>query len=262
MATKRVPGLSRVLAGIALLGLITAAACSSSPISPSTALSPSLSPTPSPTPTVAISPSPTARPDPAVAFEQLLDDPDLTARITILDITESTDPPGAIRRTTNGLLEFAGTSERERYEVWVEGKKVESTEFISVGSKEWKRSEAGPWTPSDASDDQPFLSKLNRIEGFQSLGVEAKGGRDLHHLRLAPGLTPDLRDWGPNDPRFSNVVVDLDFWVDDDGIPVYLLMKTTFTYTEGGESIEFERQSLKSFEAVGGTLEIQPPPGV
>ena len=86
--------------------------------------------------------------------------------------------------------------------------------------------------------------------------------RDLHHLRPAEGLTPNPRDWGPNDPRYSNIEIDLDFWVDDDGIPVIMEMRATFTYTEDGQSIKFERQSLKMFEAVGGKLEISRPAGV
>lgn len=254
MPTSRPPSLHRAVAPIAAFGLIAVAACSGSPATTSSTAPPS-------TPTAIVSPSPTPLTDPAVAFEHLLDDPDLTARVTILDVTESTDPAGAYRMTSDGTLEFAGIDERERYEIWVDGKKVETADFISIGSEEWKRTDGGPWTASDAADDEPFLMKLHRIEEFQSLGKERMGSRDLHHLRLAEGLTPDLRDWGPSDARFSNVAVDLDFWVDDDGIPVLMEMRSTFTYTEGGQAVEFERQSVRMFEAVGGNLEIERPDG-
>ncbi len=175
-----------------------------------------------------------------------------------MDVTQSTDSRIA-RLSSQGTLELAGSDERERYEARVEGELVETTEYISVGSEEWKRTDGGPWIASDPTDDQPFLTKLNRIEGFRSLGREKMGGRDLHHLRLAKGLTPDLRDWGPTDAGYSNIEVDLDFWVDDDGTPVVMEMRATFTFAEGGEKLEFERHSTKSFEAVGGQLTIEAP---
>jgi len=39
-------------------------------------------------------------------------------------------------------------------------------------------------------------------------------------------------------------------------------MRVTFTYAENGQAVEFERQSLKMFEAVGGKVEIERPDGV
>lgn len=210
------------------------------------------------TPQAAASPSPTPLPDAAAALEKLFDEPGLTARLTLHNEIRSTNPAGTIHQDFVGTLDFAGSDEREFYELSTDGKPAGTEEFISIGSEEWKRSDDGPWVASDATDDVALLTKFDRIGGFESLGIEQKDGRPLHHLRV-PGPMLDVRDWGPDDAKFSDVHVDMDFWVETNGTPVTMEMVSTFTLTEGSKTLELERLSGSSFDAVGGRLTIEPP---
>jgi hypothetical protein len=242
---------NRAFTIIAVIGLMAVAACTSSPGSTTPA-------PPSSTPQPTVTASPTRSSDPAAALEKLFDEPGLTARLTIYNEIRSTEPAGNVHQGFVGTIEFAGSDEREFYEHSVNGEAVGTEEFISIGSQEWKRTDGGPWVASDATDDAALLTKFDRIGGFENLGIEPKDGRPLHHLRVA-GPMLNLQDWGPDDAAFSNVEVDMDFWVEADGTPVTMEMASTFTLTEGGPALELERLSGSSFDAVGGQLAIEPP---
>lgn len=156
----------------AFLGLV-AGACAG-------ATTPSPSPTPTPTPTATPTPEPT--PDTAGAFLQLVADEEVTADgevsgwVTVGATTMTLEMSVSVAGDDlAGTVTITTGNQRVRVEVIVRG----SEAFTRLPGQPWLRVPEGTTTRSD-----PFAA-IRGLSDLEDLGVERKGGRDLHHLRGA-----------------------------------------------------------------------------
>ena len=193
-------------------------------------------PTPAPTPAPTITPAPTATPV-GVAEEFLArlqgarsGSLALSGQATIGDVAAA----------LGGSIEIAGSDSATTMTLDVEGTK-QTTETIRVGTQRWSRDNGGPWVldPDPADRSKSLSGYLATLTSLEDKGVEAKGGRQLHHLvpPATAALSPEALGL---DPSIKDASVTADFWARDDGTPAIWTVGATWSQGTGSTAVPAE----------------------
>jgi hypothetical protein len=242
------------IAVAAMVTIVVAAACGD--------LNGTPPPAPTPIPTTSPSASPTPSPSPAdvsADFIKIIAAPDFSARA---DIT-GTISFGAAAGELTGDAIFAGPSSSLTMTIAVGGA-TQQVQSVSIGSKHWDRDSPGPWLAGpDADPSQGSLSgTLEAIASVEDLGVIAKNGRQLHHLRPDGGGAISPATIGFDVEGATDVAFAMDFFATDDGTPTIMGLNGSWTQTEGDAVVPIDIDFEFALSEIGRPQTVSPPDDV
>ena len=245
---RRRPGLPVMLVAIVA---ILAAACGDPNGSPTPAATPIATPAP-PTP----SPTPA---DVSADFVRIIGAPDFSARADIAGTVSFGTTAGQL----TGDAVFAGPSSSLTMEIDLGGT-TQETASVTVGSKHWERDSPGPWLAGpDADPSQGSLTgMLEAIASAEDLGVVAKDGRQLHHLRPTDGGSISPAAVGFDVEGATDVAFAMDFLATDDGTPAIIGIDGSWTQTEGDAAVPVAIDFEFALSEVGTPHSVSPPDDV
>lgn len=192
----------------------------------------------------------------AAALAERFGDPELTGRV---ELTSRTAAQG-IEIVLVGSLEFDGLDERESYVRTIEAIGVDEVlETVQVGDEEWTRIDPGPWVPSDAEDDRPFLFSLASVEAWTVAATDVRGGELVYRLRPAADATLDPDDWGFDDPAVSDVTFSVSVLASAAGEPLEMSLTFSYDLGDGGDALRVEGANTVVFETLDQPIAIEPP---
>jgi hypothetical protein len=210
-----------------------------------------------PSPTVAPTPSPTPSPaDVSAAFLKAVSDPGFTAKGTITGTVTLGPTAGQV----TGVGAFSGADSSGTTTISV-GTFKQTTDSVTVGDKSWTRIPPGPWLEDepDADDNKGMGDVLTSIKSVTDLGVESKGGQQLHHLQATGGgtITADAVGFdveGATDAKFT-----LDLYATADGTPAIMTVSGSWTQGTGTTALPITVDFDMALTNVGQPQAITPP---
>lgn len=248
---------SPAVATLTALAAIALAACggaatSSAPAAPSQAPA---------SPTAAPTPSPSAA-DVAAVFIEQLTGPSFNATAKI----DGTMTVGPVDGTITGDGVVSGANSSMTLAIDAEVFK-QTTESIRVGGTSWSRKDDGPWLEDPAkpagSSNNSLGEMLQTTKSVTDVGVEARGGRQLHHLRPSGGNAIPPSMFGVDPATAKDAKFTIDFYATDDGTPAVVAIAGTWTSQgSGGASLPTEMAFDITLDEVGEPQVINPPEDV
>jgi hypothetical protein len=221
-------------------------------------------PTASPTaiPTAVASPSATPSPSPAAVtteFLRIVAAPDFSATAAVSGTVTIAGTAGGI----TGDAVFAGPDASLAMTIALAGASRE-TASVSIGRQHWERHSPGPWLAKPDAD--PLTGSLSgmlaAIASVEDLGVVARDGRQLHHLRPQGGGTISPATIGFEVDGATDAVFSMDIYTADDGTPAVLGINGAWTQAQGDAAVPIGIDVAFAFEAVGAPQTVAPPVGV
>jgi hypothetical protein len=243
---------------LTVLAALVLSACGGAATSSAPAAAPSQAPASA---TAAPTPSPSAV-DVAAAFIEQLTDPSFNATAKI-DGTMTVGPvEGAI--TGDGVVSGANSSMTLAIDADVF---KQTTETIHVGGTAWSRKDDGPWLEDPAkpagTTNQSLGELLQTTKAVTDAGVEARGGKQLHHLRPSGGNTIPPAVFGVDPATAKDAKFSIDFYATEDGTPAVVAIAGTWTSQgAGGVTLPTEMAFDITFDDVGEPQVINPPEDV
>lgn len=211
------------------------------------------SPSPEPTPTVEPTPTPF---DVAGAFLSIVGDPDFSARMDIDGTMEM-----GVSATLSGTITSSGDDSRSILTITVGTTTIE-TESISTDGRSYSRTAPGPWledaTAPPGTDDGNLNAWLRRLAAIDDLGVEAKNGKQLHHLSAGDEPLPP-EALGLDVSTYKDPVVTIDFYAEDDGTPALFAVEGSWIQLVNGQDLTVEFVMDLALSNVGSPITIDPP---
>jgi hypothetical protein len=142
----------------------------------------------------------------------------------------------------------------------------QDTETVTVGSSSWSRAAPGPWLEDpakpDGSKDSSVGEMLRSVISVVDLGVESRGGRQLHHLRSSSGNAISGAAVGFGSATTKDGKFTLDFYAADDGTPAIMAIAGTWTQVSGGVDVPSSMSFDIAFDDIGDPQVIEPPDDV
>ena len=208
----------RVARGAALALLLGSVAGCSLPW----ALFPTSIPTPSPTATSSPTSTPTPTPTPMStldSFKAMVTSSDFQAQGPVAGSILAKVILGSASGTITGTFKVKGGDSAVSITSKILGITV-TYDTIVVGGWAYSRSNGGDWSKAPASG-KTLQSLMSSGIVLTDAGVEAKFGKQLHHLTVANAADVDLSALGITaGPDQSNLTVgSLSFWSEADGTP-------------------------------------------
>ena len=205
--------------------------------------------TPEPTP------EPTEAPpvDASAAFVDVMGDPLLTANVTFT----GTSTLGSTVTPSTGTLDIHKPSSHLTVTTGA-GRKAVTTEAMNATGARYVKSH-GQWFEAGAAAPENLLAVVTSVDGqVTDTGVETVGGRELHHLTIAPPstLAAALLLSGKG---ISNVAGTVDAWVEEDGTPVLMRLAAEWDQLVGKKTVHGTKSLDLSFGNVGEQVAITPP---
>lgn len=217
---------------------------------------PTPGPTPLPTPTQAPTPTPF---DVAGAFLAIVGDPGFSARMEL----DGTINMG-VSVTMTGTITSSGDDSRSIMKIGF-GTTVSETESIKTGGRSYSRTSPGPWLAVPIAetdpDDEDLVAWLRRLSEIRDLGVETKGGRQLHHLSAGDDTVPP-EALGLDASTFKDPVITIDFYAEDDGTPAIFAVDGSWVQLVRGQDLNVEFTMDLVLSNVGSPITIDPPTSV
>jgi hypothetical protein len=189
---------------------------------PSAQPTPTATSAPTPAPTSSPSPSPSAEADVAAAFNKTLADPLWAPHITIKAVSKV----GATTVPMTGTMDInLGTA--HTVISYGSGASATKDETITNGSVKFTRKN-GAWFKSTDSSHGGLGSLVTSSSGFTDSGVEAKDGKQLHHMVLPSGTVIPAAALGvPANATGTQVTVE--GWADGEGTPATITVTASWT---------------------------------
>jgi hypothetical protein len=198
------------------------AAAPSPTAAPSVEATPVATPVPTTAPTSAPSPSPSAEADVAAAFNKTLTDPLWSPHITIKAVSKI----GAATVPMTGTMDLnLGTT--HTVISYGSGAGATTDETISNGSVKFTRKN-GAWFKSTDTSHGGLGAVVTSGSGFTDAGVEAKDGRQLHHMVLPSGTVIPAAALGVP-ANATNTQVTLEAWADSEGTPATITVTASWS---------------------------------
>jgi hypothetical protein len=216
--------------------------------------------TPVATPTAAPTPSPTPVDVPA-AFVRHVVAPNFSATAEITGDLAI----GAVAGDISGDAVFSGPNSSVSLSITA-GTLDQETESVTIGTSSWSRKAPGPWLEDPAkpasAPDASLGEMIRSIISVVDLGVETRGGRQLHHLRSSggnaiSGAAVGFGSADAKDPKFT-----LDFYATDDGTPAIMAIAGTWTQVSGDVEVPSSMTFDIAFDDIGDPQVINPPDDV
>lgn len=248
-------GRSRLVTALVAIALV-ASACSGS-ASPSPTMAPTARPTPTPL-------------DVGRAFLAIVGQPDFSAEMAIDGTMEM-----GVMATLSGTITTTGDDIWTVLRIEVAGTSTE-IETITADSRSYSRTAPGPWLedpdssptdpspPTDASpptEDESLAAWLRTLLTIEDLGVVTKGGQKLHHLSGGDEPLPPAA-LGLDPATFTDAVVTMDFYAEDDGTPAIFTVKGTWLQLIGGQDINVDFVMDMTLSKIGSKITIEAPEDV
>ena len=235
---------------------LIAAACGGS----TTSVAPSATPTAASTPTAAPTPSPTPIDVPA-AFVRAIVAPNFTATAVVTGELAI----GAVKGDISGKGVFSGPNSSMSLSITA-GTVKQDTETVTIGASKWSHKAPGPWLEDPAkpagSDEGSIGEMLRSAVSVVDLGVEARGGKPLHHLRSSSGNSVSGAAVGFGSASTKDGKFTLDFYATDDGTPAIMAIAGTWTQVSGSTEVPSSMSFDIAFSDIGKPQIINPPDDV
>lgn len=223
-------------------------------------VAPSATPTPAATPTAAPTPSPTPVDVPA-AFVRRIAMPDFSATAKIT----GSMTVGAIegRITGDGVMDSGDSSSTMTIDL---GTFKQETGTVRVGAKSWSRRSPGPWLEDPAkpagSEGTTITDFLLSVASVEDLGLETRGGRQLHHLRSKAGQEIPCAALGFASDTAKDAECTLDLYATADGTPAIMAIAGGWKQVSGGVEVPATMTFELAFDDIGEPQAIEPPDDV
>ncbi len=198
-------------------------------------------------------PSPTPEPaDVAALTAATFANPDFAARVGIAGTTKV----GSATTKTTGSVDIDGrTSHLVRRDKV--GKTTTTTETITGNGTRYLKVK-GVWTKLGPSDDTELVAVLRGISSMTDLGVEDKGGVQLHHLQTTtvPAVPKELALASKGVTELTST---LDAWVTEAGVPVTMTLASTWKQQVAKKTVSGAKTADFDFTEVGGDITVTVP---
>ena len=204
-------------------------------------------------------PAATPRADAAKPFLSILTSDTFAARAAISG--ELTLGPTAY--PIAGTFEVHGADNRQALTVSIPGA-MQTSESVRVGGVSYVR-RGGLWFETPAAGagagSGDLASAFRTMLDVTDTGSELKDGRELHHLVPRSGTSIPLSAIGTKDPA-GDGVVSIEFYVEDDGTPVVMVIDATWTQVDGttrqpaSMTIEYRFSDVGSSIAIGAPEQV------
>ncbi len=165
----------------------------------------------------------------------------------------------ASRYQISGTFDVAGLNSHQVLEIHAPG--LVPQETVTVSGTTYTRAGAGPWFAKPPSLDPPGLNGfLRTLKALEDAGVEAKSGRQLHHLTLPAGTTMPPAVMGLTDPAITGANGSIEVWAEDDGTLVVLAAQATWQQKNAaGALVDYAMKFEFTFSGVGTSFTIEAP---
>ena len=248
---------TRAIAMIAALSIVVAACGSTGPTAGPNG--PAVTPAPSHDPVATVAPSATPAPTPLptpVDFPALtaaaIADPNFSAMVAL----DAARKVGTAKTTTTGNLAIEDRASHlvRRDKV---GKTTTTTETV-IGNGTRYLKVKGVWTKAGSSDDTELVAVLRAMPAMTDLGVEDKGGAQLHHLQTTtvPATPQEL---SPTKKGVTGLTSTLDLWVTEAGVPVTMTLASTWKQVVAKKTVNGSRTAHFAWSDVGGDVTVTLP---
>jgi hypothetical protein len=169
---------------------------------------------------------------------------------------------GPLGGDVSGEMAFSGSNSRSSMTISLAGND-QVQESVRIGDESWTRTQPGPWlvdeTPPTSDTLGEFLKTLLAVE---DLGIETRGGRDLHHLGVPSGSEISPAAIGIDTELMKDPRVALDFYAGPDGTPVIMVFEVGWSQDAGGQDLPAEMTLDFAFAGLDDSLTIEPPDDV
>jgi hypothetical protein len=138
------------------------------------------------------------------------------------------------------------------------GRKAVTSEAINATGARYVKT-AGQWFEAGAAAPESLMTALLSVDGqVTDTGVETVGGKDLHHLTIAPPATlpAALQLAGKGVTVVAGTV---DAWVEEDGTPVLMRLAAEWDQAAGKKTAHGSKSIDLTFAEVGGQVAVTPP---
>jgi hypothetical protein len=217
-------------------------------------------PTTAPAPTAAPTPSPTPI-DVSAAFVKQIVNPTFSATAKI----SGSLTVGPIEGSIAGTAAFSGPDSSQAMSITA-GTFKQDTESVHIGATSWSRKAPGPWLEDTAkpagSKDSSLSEVLKSIISVEDLGLETRGGKQLHHLRSSSGNEIPPAVFGIDTATSKDAKFTLDFYAADDGTPAIMAIAGTWTQASGAIEVPTTMAFDIAFGDIGKPQTIDPPEDV
>ncbi len=182
------------------------------------------------------------------------------------DGTVTVRPTGGRAAETVGMsggLDARGSDAAGTITLELPGAKPTEVGVVIVGGKAYARPPGGDWQRNpgfrQTQPINPFM-KLRGAKDLQYVGVESRGGAELHHLRTTKWIGDDPANAAGAGLKGAKVKSStFDIFTESDGTPVEAELKFVVAGKSGGTAVEAEGDIGYEFSNVGKPVKIKPP---
>jgi hypothetical protein len=210
-----------VRALMALLLVVSAAACIPAWPPFGWGATPTATPSPTPTPTPTPTPSPTPSPTPMSTLDSFVakvTGPDFQAQGAVSGTVKAATSFGSTSGPITGTFKVKGGDSDVAITTTILGATIRYDSIV-LGGKAYSRTNGGSWNNSPASGKT--LQGVVRDIALFDAGVQDKFGRWLHHLTAADisGIDPSAFGINLGADQRNLTLESLSFWAEADGTP-------------------------------------------
>ena len=160
----------------------------------------------------------------------------------------------------SGSLTYVGGDSDQTTTIALAGV-ASTTANVHVGAFGYTKIGDGPWFQDAVGPKvgQDLISVLKALSGLLDKGVEAHNGIQAHRLELPAGTALPPAAFGLTDPAIVSPTVGLVFYAADDGKPLAMVIKVTWTQTVNGQATPVTMTLDMTYTQIGGLLTVSVP---